>query len=84
MMTIVLVILAVWVGCSIPLALLVARMFRSADEPPRNPPGVVRAPVAPRRKSVSLSWLPAWVGRTNRAHLSQDGARAETGSRSAH
>lgn len=85
-MTTLLVILAVWVGCSIPLALIVARMFRSTDEPPKNPPGAVRAPSAKARPGgrMATSWLPAWGGRTNTAHLSQDGARAATGSRSAH
>jgi hypothetical protein len=88
MMTTLLVILAVWVVCSIPLALIFARLFRSAKSTPLDSSKAAARPVVElsvaRRRKIARSASAPWVGRTSAAHLVQDGARAATGSRSAH
>lgn len=88
MMTTLLVILAVWVVCSIPLALIFARLFRSTKSTPFDPSKAAARSVdelsTVRRRKIARSANTAWVGRTSAAHLVQDGARAATGSRSAH
>jgi hypothetical protein len=87
-MTTLLVILAVWIVCSIPLALVVARLFRSSDAAPNDRSTAVRPQdelsAVRRRRKIARSANPGWAGRTSAAHLGQDGARAATGSRSAH
>lgn len=85
-MSVLMLILAGWMLLSLPLALLVARMFRTAPpaDHPRQGRLSTRARIIQLRHRMPRSGRAAWVGRTSPAHLVQDGARAATGSRSAH
>ncbi len=86
-MTMLMLILIGWVGLSLPLALLVARMFRTtppADRPRQGRPTARARIMHGLRNRMPRSARPVWVGQTSPAHLVQDGARAATGSRSAH
>lgn len=73
-MTTLLWVLAAWVLLSIPVALVVARMFRKGAAPPER--GVPASRAARSRRG--------WGGRASSAAVGQDGARAATGSGSAH
>ncbi len=83
-MTTLLLILAGWVLLSLPLALIVARMFRPLGGPPSARPRAARVARRTVVARLARSLRPMWVGRANPAHVGQDGARAATGSRSAH
>ncbi|MEV6275590.1 hypothetical protein [Nocardia sp. NPDC051832] len=84
-MTMLMLILAGWVVLSLPLALLVARMFRTTPPADRPRQGrLSRARIIQLRNRMPRSARPVWVGQTSPTHLGQDGARAATGSRSAH